>query len=127
MTTINKTIEKYILEFEYNKDNDVFGEDAEHNTRNTLVSFASEIQPKSVYMLYQYDQWFSNDSKVLFGIFTDKTFDEVKEIAMDGFEKFYKDFKNDVYSNGKNQWLNDKHNFGFSIEKVENINIFEEM
>lgn len=85
------------------------------------------LKDSSIFMVYQYDQWFSADSRVLFGVFTNKTLDEVKKIAMDGFEKLYPGFKDDIYSNGKNQWLSDKFDFGVCIEEVENINVFEEM
>lgn len=81
---------------------------------------------KKAYLVYQYNQWFTTDSKVLFGVFVDKTFEEVKEIAMNGFEAFYKGFKEDVYSNGRHQWLTDKYDFGFSIDEVE-TNCFGEV
>ncbi|MFA6195273.1 MAG: hypothetical protein WC656_01360 [Sulfurimonas sp.] len=92
-----------------------------------LLEKGSKLNDSSIFMINQYDQWFSPGSKVEFGIFTNKTFDEVKEIAMDGFEKLYNGFKDDVYSNGQNQWLTDKFNFGFCIEEIKNVNIFQEM
>lgn len=84
---------------------------------------------KSIYMVYQYNKWFNYDSKVLFGVFTNKTFDEVKEIMMDGFEKLYKGFKDDVYVNGSqgDQFITDKHKFGVMIEEIGQVNEFGEM
>jgi hypothetical protein len=96
-------------------------------TAYALLEKGSKQDNHSVFMVYQYDQWFSADSRVLFGVFTNKTLDEVKKIAMDGFEKLYPGFKDDIYSNGQNQWLSDKFDFGVCIEEVENINVFEEM
>lgn len=81
---------------------------------------------KSMLIVYQYDQWFTSQSRVLFGVFVDKTFEEVESITMDGFEGLHKGFKDDVYRNGTNQWITDKYDFGFSIEEIKEVNVFGE-
>lgn len=74
------------------------------------------------YVVYQYDIHFSYSSRVCFGYFTSK------EIAFEqmikGFDKLYKGFEKDVYHNGRDQYICDKHDFGAMIEEIEINNLF---
>lgn len=100
--------------------------EAEYNSALSLAKRANELNIATMaYLVYQYDLHFTESSKVLFGIFTNKTYDEAKEIAMNGFEKLYPGLKDDVCGNGTGQWTTDKFDFGFSVER-ESLNIFEE-
>ena len=95
----------------------------------TFTTFDIEYVEKyseKMFEVYQYDRWFDYQSRVLFGVFTNKTLEDVKKIAFDGFEQLYKNFKENVYANGTNQWISDEHNFGFTIQEVK-CNVFGEV
>lgn len=53
-----------------------------------------------------------------------------KKLAIDsfmkGFDELYSGFREDVYSNGINQWITDKHDFVVNLSEIE-LNIFEEV
>lgn len=100
--------------------------EAEYNSALSLAKRANELNIATMaYLVYQYDLHFTESSKVLFGIFPNKTYNEAKEIAMNGFEKLYPGFKDDVCRNGTGQWTTDNFDFGFSIKR-ESLNRFEE-
>lgn len=125
--TTTKLIEKYIPEFDYNQDNDVFGEDARNNNRETLKNFASELNNLwNIYEIAQFDLHFSDSSKVQFGYFTASSIDEVETIMKEGFEELYPGVSNDFCSNGTNQWTTDKYEFGVMIQEIE-TNTFGEL
>ena len=124
--TTTKLIEKYIPEFDYNQDNDVFGEDARNNNRETLKNFASELNNLwNIYEIAQFDLHFSDSSKVSFGYFHASSIDEVETIMKEGFEELYPGVTKDFYKNG-NQWTTDKHEFGVMIQEIE-TNTFGEL
>ena len=57
-------------------------------------------------------------------------FFESEELAiksfMEGFERIYKGFKNDVYEYGHNQWGTDKYEFLVDLKEIS-LNKFEEL
>jgi len=128
--TTTKLIEKYIPEFDYNQDNDVYGKDAHNNNRATLKNFASELNNlwnnKKLYEIAQFDLHFSHSSQVSFGYFHASSIDEVETIMKEGFEELYPGVSNDFCSNGTNQWTTDKYEFGVMIQEIE-TNTFGEL
>lgn len=112
-------IERYTEALEYNREHDVFGEDAKNNTRGDLESFITELDSirssNVVYTIKQYDTYFSTHYAD-FGSFTNK------EIAVksfiNGFEALHPGFIEDFYENGENQWVSDKFEFGVMITET---------
>jgi len=77
----------------------------------------------NVYEIKQFDTHFSNELCSL-GMFTDENI-AIQEM-MDGLEKQYPGFKEDVHINGSNQWITDKFDFGILIKKIA-LNNFGEL
>jgi|FLOH01.1.fsa_nt_gi hypothetical protein len=73
---------------------------------------------KQIYLLYQYDIYFTKSSAVLFGAFSSlKLATEAVHINFDKKEGV----DCELYSNGDNQWKSDKFEFGVAIVEVELI------
>lgn len=91
---------------------------------NDLVRLVESILPKNIYAVEQFDVWFSDSSKVVFGMFDtyEKALNEMKL----GFEKLYSGFNADIYENGANQWISDRFEFGVMISELP-INVFDEV
>ena len=91
---------------------------------NDLVRLVESILPKNIYVVEQFDVWFSDSSKVVFGMFDtyEKALNEMKL----GFEKLYPGFNADIYENGANQWISDRFEFGVMISELP-INVFDEV
>ena len=89
-----------------------------------LIRLAESILPKNIYVVEQFDVWFSDSSKVVFGMFDTykKALNEMKL----GFEKLYPGFNADIYENGANQWISDRFEFGVMISELP-INVFDEV
>jgi len=79
---------------------------------------------KTFYQVFQYDIYFNYSSRIGFGIFT--SYDKALESMLEGFEKLYPGFKERMYENGINQWIDDDKEFGVMIEEIEDINEFYE-
>lgn len=90
----------------------------------SLSSLIESLLPKKLYVIKQYDIWFSNSSKVVFGVLDtyEKALNEMKQ----GFEKLYPDFNSTLTANGTNQWISDKYNFGVMISELPS-NVFGEI
>lgn len=89
-----------------------------------MVNYEYDSSEDKVYQICQYDGYFNYASRVEFGTF--KTLNEAYNNMLEGFEELYKGFKNNVYSNGTNQWLNDEHSFGVMINEIK-LGKFEEL
>lgn len=77
-----------------------------------------------IYQVSQYNEHFDSNSKVDFGYF--ESYDEAYNAMLEGFEELYKGFKENFYSNGSNQWIDDSHSFGVMINEIE-LNHFREI
>ena len=78
---------------------------------------------QSVYILERRDVWMSDDSAVLFGIFTsrEKAIQELRNCKDKYWTAFCKEIEEE-YSRGfetGNQWVSDKHEFGVYLREVE--------
>ena len=78
----------------------------------------------TIYSIEQYDTSFRNHLET-FGFFTNRKL--AIKAMMDGFEKLYPGFKEEVWENGSNKWVSDAHDFGIVISEISVNNIFEEM
>lgn len=81
-------------------------------------------EKQSVWILEQYNQWFSYDSRIPFGVFTSR------EKAI---EAMYKNYSKEAlgkdaqfYENGTNQWMSDVLSCGIMVREVE-LDKFEEL
>ena len=81
-------------------------------------------EKQSVWILEQYNQWFSCSSRIAFGVFTSR------EKAI---EAMYKNYSKEAlgkdaqfYENGTNQWMSDVLSCGIQICEVE-LDKFEEL
>ncbi|MCK9553202.1 hypothetical protein [Aquamicrobium sp.] len=72
-----------------------------------LCRLQDKISLKEVWILSQYDLWFSSGSETILGMFDsyDKAYGKM-------MEKFSND---DLQQNGENQWLSDEQEFGLMI------------
>lgn len=74
------------------------------------------VMIKQIYLLYQYDIYFTKSSAVLFGAFSSL------EAAIDAVHLNFDEedgINSELYSNGDNQWKSDEFEFGVSIVEVE--------
>lgn len=71
---------------------------------------------KSVYLLYQYDIYFTKSSAVLFGVFSSlKLATDAVQINFDELDGV----NCELYSNGENQWKSNSLEFGIAIVEIE--------
>lgn len=77
-----------------------------------------------LFVIQQYNQHF-NSLCAEFGIFKER--DEAISAMMEGFEKLYPGFKEDVYFDGKNYWQTDKYDFVVTIKECSANNTFGEL
>jgi len=80
---------------------------------------------KTVWLLEEYDIWFSANSRILFGIFTTRE-KAIKAIFENYSEKALGVKNIDLYENGTNQWKSDTLNCGINIREIK-LNNFEEV
>ena len=104
----------------YDESNDMYHKGTiEEAYYTALVKLESPL-----YIIQQHDKWF-NDMLAEFGTFRNK--EDAIQAMMDGFEKLYPGFKEDVYFDNKNQWTTDKYEFGVTIAELSANNTFGEM
>lgn len=106
-----------------------FGSVNRKGTSDEFISFRTfqyQQQENKVFEVLQFDEHFSYQSRVSFGVFT--SFDDAVEQMKQGFEKLYPGFCESLYKNSHNQWLAESNtfNFGVMIQEIE-LNKFEEI
>lgn len=89
------------------------GEEILHTT-DEWTAFTGRAS-KDVFVVEQYDVWF-NKKYATFGAFLNK--EDAEEEMLEGFEKLYSGFKEDVTENGESQWLTEEFEFGVNIRKI---------
>ena len=94
----------------------------DYGRKSENTATENESKPSSVWILEQYDQWFSKASRTTFGVFTSK--EKALQSIGYGTEAWNKDY----YESGSygNQWLSDTLDCGIMVQKVE-LDKFEEL
>lgn len=105
----------------YDESNDMYHKGTIEKAYYALLQ---KVENKTTFTIQQYDNHFS-DMCAEFGIFDDR--DTAIEAMMNGFEKLYPGFKEDVQENGHNQWVTDEFEFGVTIAELSVNNTFGEM
>lgn len=116
---LKHTLEKYGKEIQI--ENHIFTRNEMDLYINFIQGFLKENR-SSVWLLEQYDQWFSNASRTILGVFTSK------EKALKSIGYGTENWNNDYYENGSrgDQWLSDTLECGVMVREAK-LDKFEEL
>lgn len=103
-----------------NLPNAIIEREATNDEFVTFKTFNHSKAKTTVWLLEQYDMWFSSSSRVIFGVYSSR------EAALKTIGHDTDTWKQNYYDNGTNQWKSDILECGIMVREI-NLDEFEEI